>query len=179
MISCARLIGHYSGPNLRWLPLRAALATQDFQLHQGHDELPDRDRDLLEGRRLNIDPVFRNECVPLGRFRRVCVELFCKSDWRFIDRKSGFPALKGVSNRTNKWLALELEEFRQCLQIVEVLYAGICYSEPDHGFKLLGDNCLPRVGKQPRCRAIQQCWKVRFDGIWRDGITKPNIDLHG
>jgi hypothetical protein len=57
---------HYSGPNLRWLPSKAALATQDFRLHQSV-----------------------TECVPLGRFRRDCVELFCQNDWRLIDRKSG------------------------------------------------------------------------------------------
>lgn len=35
-----------------------------------------------------------------------------------------------------------------------------------------------RTGKEPWRWVIQQCWKVRFNGIWCDGITKPDIDLY-
>jgi hypothetical protein len=145
-----------------------------------HEEPLDVAHDAFQRDSLDVEPVLGVE----------------SAHWRCFDSSSknsavnarGGAAMVGIAvfRRSNVRMIASArtcpsngKALRQGAQIVKVLHAAVRHAELHHRLELLSHHGLLGIGQQQRRRPVEDRWKRSLDGRGRDGVSEPNIDLHG
>jgi len=73
----------------------------------------------------------------------------------------------------------ERERLRYHPEVIEILHATVGDTERDDRLHLLGDDGFGWVGAQDRGRPIEKNRVYNLDGLGRDRVAEPDIDLDG
>ena len=127
--------------------------------------LKQRNQELAEAPRTrrgkvvgNLDPCTSRERPNLRGASRIFPISRGQGDWQLTGY--GCPSAgKGLAERMTQYFTVEFEVAREIVDIEEILDATVAFTEDDHGFELLRDHGLLRIGEYARCRKVEQRWK--------------------
>src|SRR5665647_671331 len=93
------------------------------------------------------------------------------------DRQCGAPPAERRRDGRRQSAARERERRREQPDVVEVLQAAVRLAQRHHGFELLGDRRLGRVGEDPRLVHVEENGVVDPGGFRHDLGTDPDVHL--
>ena len=148
--------------------------------YERHEESLDVAHDALQRDGLDVEPVLGVERGPLALLRFIFKEFGGERSRRRCDGGNRcLPPFKCPHDCLGENLSIERKKLRQGAQIVEVLHAAVRHAELHHRLELLSHHGLLGIGEQQRRRPVEDRWKRSLDWRGRDGVSEPNIDLHG